>query len=139
MNRLAAYAQPARIWTRIELLLAAFDGTISRLEQAHELLESGEQFKAQPLLLRSQRIVLELYSGIDLSQGSIPANMQNLYLYVLSCIGMGPELNVPSALEVLRNIRSGLDSIRDQANELERSGQVSVANEATQVLKHIVA
>ena len=139
MNRLAAYAQPAHIWTRIEMLLAAFDGTISRLEQARELLERGEQFKAQPFLLRSQRIVLELYSGIDLNHGSIPENMQNLYVYVLSCIGMGPELDLPAALGVLQNIRSGLDSIRDRANEMERSGEVAPVNEHAQLLKNIVA
>ena len=139
MNRLAAYSQPAHIWTRIEMLLAAFDGTISRLEQARELLERGEQFKAQPFLLRSQRIVLELYSGIDLNHGSIPENMQNLYVYVLSCIGMGPELDLPAALSVLQNIRSGLDSIRDRANEMERSGELAPVNEHTQLLKNIVA
>ena len=139
MNRLAAYSQPAHIWTRIEMLLAAFDGTISRLEQARELLERGEQFKAQPLLLRSQRIVLELYSGIDLNHGSIPENMQNLYVYVLSCIGMGPELDLPAALSVLQNIRSGLDSIRDRANEMERSGELAPVNEHAQLLKNIVA
>ena len=121
------------------MLLAAFDGTISRLEQARELLERGEQFKAQPFLLRSQRIVLELYSGIDLNHGSIPENMQNLYVYVLSCIGMGPELDLPAALGVLQNIRSGLDSIRDRANEMERSGEVAPVNEHAQLLKNIVA
>ncbi len=141
MNRLAAYsqAQPAHTWTRIEMLLAAFDGAIARLEQARELLERGEQFKAQPLLLRSQRIVLELYSGLDLNHGSIPENMQNLYVYVLSCIGMGPELDLPSALGVLRNIHGGLESVRDRANEMERSGDLAPVNEHTQLLKNIVA
>ena len=141
VNRLAAYAQaqPTHTWTRIEMLLAAFDGTISRLEQARELLARGEQFQAQPLLLRSQRIVLELYSGIDLSHGSIPENMQNLYLYVLSCIGMGPELELASAIDVLTNIRGGLDSVRDQANLMERSGELSPVDDHVQLLRNIVA
>jgi flagellar secretion chaperone FliS len=139
VNRLAAYAQQTRTWTRIEMLIAAYDGTISRIEQARELLEKGETLKAQPLLLRSQRIVLELYAGVDLNGGTIPENMQKLYLFVLNCIGMGPSLDLPAAVDILRNIRSGLDSIRDQANQLERSGQLAPVNEHSQLLRHIVA
>ena len=125
MKRLDAYAQPAVRWTRIEMLLAAFDGTISRLQEAHDLLEQGETFKAQPLLLRSQQIVLALYQGIDLRFGQIPENMQKLYLFVLNCIGMGTKLDIPAALNILQTIRGGLESIRDQANEMERSGNLA--------------
>jgi flagellar hook-associated protein 2 len=125
--------------TRIELLLAAFDGTVSRLRQASELLEQGERAKAEPLLLRSQRIILELYSGIDVRFGQIPENMKKLYLYVLGCIGMGQELELPAAIDILKNIRDGLESIRDKATQMERRGELSPLRDEVQLLKNIVA
>ena len=139
MKRLDAYSQPAAPWTRIELLLAAFDGIISRLERAQEMLEQNENLKAQPLLLRSQQIILALYEGIDLRHGKIPENMQKLYLFVLTCIGMGPRLDVPAALNILRMIRNGLGEIRGSASEMERSGEISPLGDQPRLLRNIVA
>lgn len=139
MNRLGLYSQPVTNWTRIEMLLAAFDGTISRLQRAQLLLEQNEPLQAQPLLLRSQQIVLALYEGIDLRYGQIPENMQKLYLFVLNCIGMGPKLDITSALNVLQMIRGGLESIRDSASEMERRGELSPAQDDLRLLKNIVA
>ena len=124
MKRLDAYAQPAVQWTRIEMLLAAFDGTISRLETAHSLIEQGELVEAQPYLFTSQRLVLALYEGIDVRYGEIPANMQKLYLFVLGCIGVGEKLDLPAAIKVLKIIQGGLLDIKDTANAMERRGQI---------------
>lgn len=140
MKRLDAYSnQPAAPWTRIEMLLAAFDGIISRLEQAQNLVDQNEPLKAQPLLLRSQQIILALYEGLDVRYGQIPENMQKLYLFVLTCIGMGPKLDVPAALNILAKIRDGLESIRTSASEMERRGELSPVTEDPRLLRHIVA
>ncbi len=139
MKRFGLYSQPVTNWTRIEMLLAAFDGTISRIERAQVLLEQNEPLQAQPLLLRAQQIVLALYEGIDLRYGQIPENMQKLYLFVLNCIGMGPKLDLPAALSVLRMIRGGLDDIRDSASEMERRGELSPVHEDPRLLRNIVA
>lgn len=139
MKRLDAYSQPAAPWTRIEMLIAAFDGMISRIERAQELLDQNETLKAQPLLLRSQQIVLALYEGIDLRYGRIPENMQKLYLFVLTCIGMGQRLDLPAALNILRMIRGGLGDIHTSANEMERHGELSPVGEDPRLLRNIVA
>ena len=139
MKRLDAYSKPAAPWTRIEMLLAAFDGIISRLEQARTLMDADENLKAQPLLLRSQQIVLALYEGIDLRYGQIPENMQKLYLFILNCIGMGPTLDLPTALNILGRIRQGLDTIRDSASQMERRGELSPVTEDPRLLKHVLA
>jgi len=139
MKRLDSYAQSAVQWTRIEMLLAAFEGTISRLETAQKLIEQDEFERAQPLLFTSQRLVLALYEGIDLRYGDIPANMQKLYLFVLGCIGVGEKLDLPAALKVLKIIQSGLQDIRETANEMERKGELSSVTETPKVLKYIVA
>ena len=99
MKKLKAYTQSGPTWTRVELLVVAFDGVLSRLEQARGLIEANNRSAAEPLLLRSQRIVMELYSGTDIQHGKIPENMQQRYLFVLSCIGLGRELDLTAALE----------------------------------------
>ncbi len=139
MKRIDAYAKPAANWTRIEMLLAAFEGTISRLDAAQSLIEQGETLRAQPLLLTSQRLVLALYEGIDVRYGEIPLNMQKLYLFVLGCIGVGEKLDLLAALKVLKIIQSGLVDIKDTASEMERRGQFTSVTEVPQLLKHIVA
>jgi flagellin-specific chaperone FliS len=120
------------------MLLAAFDGVIQRLQAAQELIVANNSWKAQPLLLRAQRIVLELYSGLDLRHGEVPNNMGKLYLFVLHCIGLGESLNLPAAIEVLGIIRQGLNDIRETAKDLERRGQVPQAPSETHVLQNVV-
>ena len=139
MKRLNAYAQPTVHWTRIEMLLAAFDGTISRLETAQKLIEEDEMSRAQPLLLTSQRLVLALYEGIDLRYGEIPANMQKLYLFVLGCIGVGETLDLPAAIKILKIVQGGLLDIKDTANEMERRGDLAPVTEQPKLLRNIVA
>ncbi|TXT37096.1 MAG: hypothetical protein FD138_764 [Planctomycetota bacterium] len=137
MKRLDAYEQQPPNWTRVEMLLAAFDGVIQRLRAAQELIAANELWKAQPLLLRAQRIVLELYSGLDLRHGEVPDNMGKLYLFVLHGIGMGKSLNLPAALDVLSIVRDGLNDVRDMANELEHHGRIPHAPYQTQVLQDV--
>ena len=135
MRRLDAYQQQSPNWTRIEMLLAAFDGVMDRVRLAQELIAANDTWKAQPYLLRAQRIVLELYSGLDLRHGEVPDNMGKLYLFVLHCIGMGESLNLPAALDVLEIIRNGLNEVRDTANDLERRGLVPHAPYQTHILQ----
>jgi flagellin-specific chaperone FliS len=140
MKRLSAYSQPAVKWTRIEMLLAAFEGTISRLETAQSLIEVKDLMNAQPYLFAAQRLVLALYEGIDLRYGEIPANMQKLYLFVLGCIGVGEKLDIPAAIRVLKIIQGGLMDIKDTASEMERRGEIAPASDdQPQLLRHIVA
>ena len=134
MRRLDAYQQQSPNWTRIEMLLAAFEGVMERVRLAQELVVANETWKAQPLLLRAQRIVLELYSGLDLRHGEVPNNMGQLYLFVLHCIGMGESLNLAAALDVLKIIHTGLNGVRDTAIDMERRGLVPHAPYQTHVL-----
>lgn len=139
MRRIDAYTQATPPMTRIELLVAAFDGIVTRIQQADDLMKRGQRIKADMLLCRAQRIVLELYSGVDIRYGEIPMNMKKLYLYVLGCIGMGRELDIPGAVSILGSIREGLQSIRDKAIDLERLGEITPLSNEARVLHNIVA
>ncbi|MBW3539932.1 MAG: flagellar protein FliS [Planctomycetes bacterium] len=124
MKGFDVYQQQSASWTRIDMLLAAYDGAIARLKKAHQMLTDDNEQAARPLLIRAQRIVLELYAGLDLRHGQIPENMQRLYLYVLHAIGQLDAESIASAVTILERIREGLKSIREEAIELERTGAV---------------
>lgn len=138
MSPLDAYAQTPN-WTRIDMLIAAFDGTVQRLNRAAELLKQNpDDAEAQSLLIRCQRIVCELYAGLDLEHGDIPQNMQRLYLFVLSRIGIGDELDIDGAVSVLQTVREALESVRDEASALERSGVWNGVDKDAETLLHAV-
>ena len=52
MHQLTAYKRQVAIgWTRIDMLLALYDGAIERIEKALGLLRRGDRSAAQPVLL----------------------------------------------------------------------------------------
>ena len=123
MKALQAYQQQdTPNWSRIDMLIAAFDGVTSRLKKAGDHLKKNEELKAQVLLVRAQRIICELYAGLNLEHGEIPKNMRRIYLFVLSCIGLGDKLNLEAAIDAMSTIRSGFVDIREESVRLERSG-----------------
>jgi flagellin-specific chaperone FliS len=129
MNPYETYRhQRASGWTRIDMLLALYDGAVSRLEEAGDALSKDDAAAAAPALLRAQRIVVELLAGIDLRYGDVPQNLQRLYAFVLVSIGVGTASEVAGALEVLRTLREGLIEVRAEAVALERSGAIPSAD-----------
>jgi flagellar secretion chaperone FliS len=120
--------QKATGWTRIDMLLALYDGAIERLEQAQEALARDDEAAASPLLLRAERIVLELLAGLDLTYGEVPRNLQRLYVHVIRSISSGTARQRAGALEVLRTLREALWEIRPEALALERSGAIPAIN-----------
>lgn len=125
MNPYETYQrQRTTSWTRIEMLLALYEGAIARLEEARSLLASGNAVGAAPALVRAQRIVAELLSGVDLSHGEVPSNFQRLYAFVLQAIASSEARQIDGALEVLRTLQEGLLEIRTEATQLERSGAI---------------
>jgi flagellin-specific chaperone FliS len=137
MNTAHAYRQDRHepcAWYRIDLLLAAYDGTIDRIEQAQSLLKDGDRQAAWPLIVRAQRIILELYGGLNLRYGVIPENMQKLYLYTLYCLSFGDREHLDSAESILRRIREGLRDVRDEAVELEVRGELHPVDHDTRRL-----
>ena len=129
MNPYLAYQNnqnPA--WTRIDMLLALYDGAIGRLEAASAALLLNDAVKAGPLLERSLAIVAELAAGLDFRHGELPVNLLRLYEFAVHCIATRTVGKVEDALGVLRELREGMLGIRDEAVRLEREGLIPPAN-----------
>lgn len=125
MNPYAKYVQPSSpCWTRVDMLLALFDGAIERGEQVVAALERQDRQTAQPLLNKLRMIVCGLASGVVADGDPVTTNILRLYEYVLHALEQGGIEDVRGALTVLRTLREGFQQVRPEAVALERGGVI---------------
>ncbi len=118
-------------WTRIDMLLALFDGAIGRLETAADALGRADHAAAAPHLIRGQRMVIELLAGLDLKEGQLPQRLRDLYAFVLQQTTECTADSVRLAARILQTIREGFEGIREEARRLERNGELPGLEEGT--------
>jgi flagellar protein FliS len=111
--------------TRIDLLLAMYDGAIERIAMAMNSLREGNRRKAVSHLLRAELIVAGLASGVRTNIAPhISVNILRLYEFVVYQLSQVELSALSSALKVLSNLREGFEKIRAEARDLERSGKI---------------
>ena len=132
---LPCFAISASGWTRIDLLLALYDGALERLDKAEVALRDGNVSDALPLLTRVQLIVSAMASGVrpDVNE-EMATNMLRLYEYVSHELSQPRVEGIVNARKILRTLREGFEAIRDEANDLERSGRLPTADRLQMVL-----
>lgn len=129
MKGLKAYQQQTGTgWTRIDLLLALYDGAIDQIELAASALAQKDSQAAKPLLHRAGLLVSGMVAGTNPEGGDISFNLLRLYEHVLHGLQTGRPDNLKSALDVLRTLREGFLGIRADAQQLERSGSIPPAD-----------
>lgn len=127
--------EPSTTWTRIDLLLALYDGALERLDKAEAAIKTGNHSAAVPLLARVQLIVAELAAGVRLEVNpAAGANILHLYEFITHQLRSPRVEAIASARKVLRTLREGFEGIRAEANELERTGQLPSADRLQMVL-----
>ena len=121
--------------TRIDLLLALYDGAIERLNRAIADLNRGDRAAAFPLIARAQLIVGELTSGVRVGvDPELGTNMLRLYDFVTHQLRHCDADHLQDAVGVLCTLREGFQTIRPEAVALERSGQIPPVNDPTPFL-----
>ncbi|HEX4610970.1 MAG TPA: flagellar export chaperone FliS [Urbifossiella sp.] len=137
MNPYAAYRrpEPSTGWTRIDLLLALYDGAIERLDRAEAALVRGDQAAAIPLMSKVQLIVTELAAGVrtDITPEA-GTNALRLYEFVTHRLSEPRVDRVRDARKILVTLREGFQAIRAEATEMERTGQFHAASRLQMVL-----
>ncbi len=129
MNPYATYQrQTTPTWTRIDMLLALFDGGIERCEQALAAMDRQDHRTAKNLLVKARLIVLGLASGVVADGDPVTTTFLQLYEYAQHALGQGSVEDVQGALKVLRILREGFQKIRAEAVELERRGVIPPIN-----------
>jgi flagellar secretion chaperone FliS len=127
MNPYRAYqkSEQSSGWTRIDLLLAVYDKAFLRLDQAEAALKEGQVATAIPLISKAQVAVCTLAGGVRAGPGNdLGVNMLRLYSFVVQELTQPTIEKIESARRVLKNLRAGLEGIRDEANALERAGHL---------------
>lgn len=128
MNPYRAYAQQAcSAWLRIDMLLALYDGLIGRLEAARAALTRQDAREARKLLDKSRLLLGGLVSAVDPSRGEMAQEFLRLYEFVNHSLNVADDKHLGAAVKVLRTLREGLEAIRPEATELERSGRIPPA------------
>jgi flagellin-specific chaperone FliS len=138
MNPYRAYAQQAAsAWLRIDMLLALYDGLIGKLEAARAALTRKDAREVRKLLDKSRLILGGMVSAVDPRRGALATEFLRLYEFVNYSLTVADLKHLDAALKVLRTLRQGLEAIRPEAVELERSGQIPPAD-AVQNVRLIV-
>jgi flagellar biosynthetic protein FliS len=128
-------SEPSSGWTRIEMLLALFDGALMRLTKAGMALSNGDVPVATPYLAKAQLIVSELAAGVRVDvDEQMGQNMLRLYEYVVHELKTPRPQNVENAKKILLILREGFETIREEANQLERSGELVAADRLQMLL-----
>lgn len=125
MNPYQSKRQPAAVAaTRIELLLALYDGAISRMNQAIDLMRGGERFQAVTLISKTQLIVTALAAGVKIEvDPEMGANYLRLYEFVTHLLTKPEIKRIQEALKIIETLREGFESIREEAIAMERRGE----------------
>ena len=113
---------------RIDLILTCYDTLIEHVERAREGMSAVSE-DSRGHLAKAQALVTALASGLDPKAGEpkageLATNFLRLYEFVSHCLADGSPARIGDALEVLRSLREGFETIRPQAADLERSGQI---------------
>jgi flagellar protein FliS len=129
MNPHIAYKQQYSVSiTRIDQVLALYDGAIDRLEQACAALEGADAKTALRHRVRAQLLVGGLASCLDLSRGELPINLLRLYEFAADSIREGTLEKLRGAINVLRILREGFQKIQPELARLERTGAIPGAD-----------
>lgn len=131
MNPYTRYKQTTPAWTRIDMLLALFNGGIERCEQALDAMERQDHAAAKQLLIKARLIVMGLASGVIADGDPVTTTILQLYEYAQHTLGQGRSEDVRGALGVLRTLREGFQQIRPEAIAQERSGVIPPINDAS--------
>jgi flagellar secretion chaperone FliS len=140
MNAYAKYAAPVADTlaglSRIDLLLALYDGALARLGKAERALTNGDVPVATPYMAKAQVIVAELAAGVRLEvDDEMGTNMLRLYEFVTNELRTPRLANVKTAVNILTTMREGFEGVREEANRLERSGELVTAGRMQMVLE----
>jgi flagellin-specific chaperone FliS len=122
-------------WTRMDLLIALYDKAIERLDKAEIALRAGDKLTAVPLLAKTQLIVAELAAGVRIDVNpENGTNMLRLYEYVTTQMSLVTVDSIQNSRKVMQTLRDGFESVRAEANELERTGRLPSAGRVQMVL-----
>jgi flagellin-specific chaperone FliS len=121
--------------TRIDALLALYDKALERIDRAEAVLRAGDTAGAVPELAKAQLIVVALASGVKVEvDPEVNRTVLRLYEFAAQHLCHQSLGGIAVAREALRTLRAGFETIREEANRLERAGRIPALGQLQMVL-----
>ncbi len=98
-----------------KLITMLFNGAIQRAEEAKRHLDGGRVQSVHDNLIRSQEIITELRSALDMSAGEIATNLDRIYEYILHLL---MRANIDKSVETLDQSIEHMTTMRDTWSEV---------------------
>lgn len=125
-------------WTRIDMLLALYDGAVRCLERGITAApaQPGATSQALPAtnVLEAQNLILALLEGLDDSVGEPVPSIRRLLLFCLDRVQTRSPSSWSEAHHILNTLRDGFRHIADEARTMELQGQLPPLPSGTSVL-----
>lgn len=104
------------------LMVMLYEGMITKIKQARERFDSGQNFRAKEAITRAMRIADALMENINLDEGGETAqNLEKLYYYIISELASAnretsPETHLDNALRVTEILHQGWKDLESKTS-----------------------
>ncbi|MCA9212002.1 MAG: hypothetical protein KDB27_02970 [Planctomycetales bacterium] len=123
----ASVATTATQWTRVDLLLALYDRTISTLETLAESLQT-QGVSAIRYQTRAMFLLEQIIDGIDAEQCDYASEIMRLCEFAFRAINNRNTEAIEKSAAAFRTIREGFATVRDDAVAMEMRGDIPSVN-----------
>ena len=108
-------------WTRIDLLLMLYDKALASVEACEIALEAGDEVAFRKQEMQVRKVILAIFSGLKPEESEVANNIARLLEYVLFTFD---QRRFEASKKILNQIREGFLQITDEANRMEREGEI---------------
>ena len=108
-------------WTRIEMLLTIYERAIHHVTELKIANDNDDGEAYANHLLNAQRAILAIHAGLKPEDDEIALNIARLLHFVTTRLEIDA---FDDAIKTLKAMHEGFSAIRDEANQLELSGQI---------------
>ncbi|MCD0459913.1 flagellar protein FliS [Roseiconus lacunae] len=108
--------------TRVEMLLMLYDKALASVEACQIANEVGDDALFRKHEIQARKVLVAIISGLQPDEDEVAYNIARLLEFVLFSFD---ERHFDSCQKILGQIRNSFAQIADQANEMERNGEIS--------------
>ena len=112
-------------WTRIDMLLALYDGAISTVRFAQDAKTANNTNLLTNKMIEANKYILALHSGLDTENDKVAFDVARLLNFVMLRL---EEHNFEEAVYFLEKLQASFERIREEATDLEKAGKIPPLN-----------
>jgi hypothetical protein len=106
------------------MLIALYEATEQSLHAGIDVLKQQELAKFPMAQLRTQRLLLALFDGVDPKVNDVARNIQGLLLFALEKVFQRTAVDWEAAAGVISTLADGFREIRSEGKRLEAAGEL---------------